>query len=115
MPLCDQTGTPAILFDAFFHFRSSIISGSASRISARMRASVSSRHPPASRIGVAVFGVALPAVCAELDFAFALPAVRVAVDFAFILLAAPRGKLDLASFRSRPALARLARRCLSVK
>src|SRR5688572_7433930 len=48
IPLCDQTGTPAIAFDAFFHFRSSVISGSASRISARMRARVSSRHPPIS-------------------------------------------------------------------
>src|SRR6185369_10741795 len=44
MPLCDQTGTPAIAFDGFFHFRSSIISGSASRISARMRAKVCSRQ-----------------------------------------------------------------------
>src|SRR5688572_31498605 len=46
MPSCDQTGTPAIAFDGFFHFRSSIMSGSASMMSARMRASVSSRHPP---------------------------------------------------------------------
>ena len=44
IPWCDQTGTPAIAFDGFFHFRSSIISGSASRISARMRARVSSRQ-----------------------------------------------------------------------
>src|SRR5438046_106299 len=50
IPLCDQTGTPAIAFDAFLHFRSSVISGSASRISARMRARVSSRHPLGSRI-----------------------------------------------------------------
>src|SRR5438874_5005082 len=47
---CDQTGTPAIAFDGFLHFRSSIISGSASRISARMRARVSSRQSPRSRI-----------------------------------------------------------------
>src|SRR5688500_20365591 len=46
IPLCDQTGTPTIAFEGFFHFRSSIISGSASRINARMRARVSSRHPP---------------------------------------------------------------------
>src|SRR3954462_5542580 len=46
IPSCDQTGTPAILFDAFFHFRSSIIAGSASRISARMRPRVSSRQSP---------------------------------------------------------------------
>src|SRR5687767_2251690 len=51
IPLCDQTGTPAILFDAFFHFRSSVISGSASMISPRMRARVSSRHPE-SPVGV---------------------------------------------------------------
>src|SRR5688572_19598010 len=49
IPLCDQTGTPAIAFDAFFHFRSSVISASASMISARMRARVSSRHPPELR------------------------------------------------------------------
>src|SRR5207245_7652449 len=50
IPLCDQTGTPAIPFEGFLHFRSSIISGSASRISARMRARVSSRQSPRSRI-----------------------------------------------------------------
>src|SRR6476646_6515694 len=44
IPLCDQTGTPAIAFEGFFHFRSSIIPGTASRISARMRASASSRQ-----------------------------------------------------------------------
>src|SRR5262245_25058299 len=49
IPLCDQTGTPTIPFDGFFHFRSSIISGSACRISARMRARVwprQSSRPP---------------------------------------------------------------------
>src|SRR5258706_4575111 len=50
IPLCDQTGTPAIAFDGFFHFRSSVISGSASRISARMRARVSPRQSPSSSI-----------------------------------------------------------------
>src|SRR5688572_10408923 len=44
IPLCDQTGTPVIAFDGFFHFCSSIISGSASRIRVRMRARVSSRQ-----------------------------------------------------------------------
>src|SRR4051812_37961094 len=48
IPLCDQTGTPTIPFDGFFHFCSSIISGSASRISARMRASVSTRQSSCS-------------------------------------------------------------------
>jgi hypothetical protein len=43
IPLCDQTGVP-------LHFTSSVISGSASRINARMRASVSPRHPSRSRI-----------------------------------------------------------------
>src|SRR5207302_4692865 len=42
IPWCDQTG--------FIHFHSSVMSGSASRISARMRARVSPRHPPRSRI-----------------------------------------------------------------
>src|SRR4051794_25965214 len=42
-PWCDQTGVP-------IHFHSSVISGSASRISTRMRASVSPRHPLRSRI-----------------------------------------------------------------
>src|SRR4029077_17669960 len=56
IPLCDQTGTPAIEFDGFLHFRSSVISGSASRISARMRARVSSRHPPRSLIAPAFDG-----------------------------------------------------------
>ena len=37
-------------FDGFFHFRSSIIPGSASRISARIRESVSPRQSPSSRI-----------------------------------------------------------------
>src|SRR6185436_4794732 len=72
IPSCDQTGTPAIAFDAFLHFRSSIIEGSASRISARMRARVSSRQSPRSR-GFAValaFGFALPGLRAGLDGAF---------------------------------------------
>src|SRR5258706_3997926 len=43
IPWCDQTGVP-------IHFHSSVTSGSASRISARMRARVSPRHPPRSRI-----------------------------------------------------------------
>jgi hypothetical protein len=42
IPWRDQTG--------LLHFHSSVISGSASRMSARMRASVSPRHPPRSRI-----------------------------------------------------------------
>src|SRR5881628_1794624 len=46
IPWCDQTGTPAIAFDGFRHFRSSVIPGSASRISARTRARVCSRQSP---------------------------------------------------------------------
>src|SRR6185436_2126927 len=42
MPWCDQTGT--------LHFHSSVIPASAFRISDRMRASVSPRHPFNSRI-----------------------------------------------------------------
>src|SRR5262249_12803915 len=53
IPLCDQTGTPAIAFDGFLHFRSSITPGSASRLSARMCARVSSRQSPRSRIAPA--------------------------------------------------------------
>ena len=48
-PVVRPDRNPTIAFDGFFHFRSSIIPGSASRMSARMRASVSSRHPPGSR------------------------------------------------------------------
>src|ERR1700736_3674875 len=43
IPWCDQTGVP-------IHFHSSVISGSACRISARMRARVWPRHPPSSRM-----------------------------------------------------------------
>jgi len=43
IPWCDQTGVP-------IHFHSSVIPGSAARMSARMRARVSPRHPPRSRI-----------------------------------------------------------------
>jgi hypothetical protein len=76
IPLCDQTGTPAIAFDGFLHFRSSVISGSASRISARMRASVSSRHPPRSRIRWSMIREAgfpvVPAFGGDLDLVAAL-------------------------------------------
>ena len=44
IPPRDQTGTPAIPLDGFFHFRSSTISGTASKISARIRAKVSPRQ-----------------------------------------------------------------------
>src|SRR6185436_5229964 len=54
IPWCDQTGTPAIAFDGFLQFRSSIISGSASRISALMRARVWPRQSPFVR-ALAVF------------------------------------------------------------
>src|SRR4051812_40240121 len=43
IPSCDQTGTPAGL-EGFFHFISSIASGSASRIRVRMLASVLTRQ-----------------------------------------------------------------------
>ena len=50
IPLCDQTGTPAIAFDGFLHFRSSDHLGVGFRISARMRARVSARQSPRSRL-----------------------------------------------------------------
>jgi hypothetical protein len=110
IPLCDQTGTPAIAFDGFFHFRSSIISGSASRISARMRSRVSPRHPRRSRIRWSMgreagFPVA-PAFGGDLDlvadlrgllagdaplaFGFALPGLRTVPGGAFMMMGAPR-------------------------
>src|SRR5687767_2044309 len=49
IPAWDHTGTPNG-FVGLIHLHSSVISGSAERISARMRASVSPRHPPRSRI-----------------------------------------------------------------
>src|SRR5688572_14321004 len=49
IPPWDHTGTPDG-FVGLTHLHSSVISGSASRISARMRASVSPRHPPRSRM-----------------------------------------------------------------
>src|SRR5688572_1243927 len=44
IPACSHTGTPNIAFDGFLHFTSSTTSGSACRISARIRASVSPRQ-----------------------------------------------------------------------
>src|SRR5437870_3215031 len=49
IPAWDHPGTPSG-FVGLIHLHSSVISGSASRISARMRARVSPRHPPRSRI-----------------------------------------------------------------
>src|SRR4051794_37451888 len=49
-PLCDQVGTPAG-FDGFLHFRSSVISGSASMIRARRRESSSPLQSGRSSIG----------------------------------------------------------------
>src|SRR5207248_882615 len=93
IPLCDQTGTPAIAFDGFLHFRSSVISGSASRISARMRARVSSRQSPRSRIRRSVsWGTGFPV-------ARFTPAPGVAIAPAFggdvALVAVLRGLLAL--------------------
>jgi hypothetical protein len=71
IPWCDQTGTPAIAFDGFRHFRSSIISGSASRISARMRARVWSRQSAWSRFGGSIFAPAFAlAFGGDLDLDF---------------------------------------------
>src|SRR5688572_1806785 len=60
IPLCDQTGTPIMLFDAFRHFRSSVMSESASRIRVRIRSSVSSRQSTIAR-------VAAPPLVLDLD------------------------------------------------
>src|SRR5688500_14397068 len=49
IPLWDQTGTP-FGFAAFFHFRSSIMPGSAARISARMQSRVASRQSPSAGV-----------------------------------------------------------------
>src|SRR5688572_33108643 len=103
IPWCDQTGVP-------IHFHSSVISGSASRISARMRARVSPRHPPRSRIRWSMSREAgfpvVPAFGGDLDlvadlrgllardmplaFGFALPGMRTGPGGAFIMTAAPR-------------------------
>src|SRR5688572_22015216 len=48
MPLWDQTGTPVMPLDGFFHFRSSTISGSACLMRVRIRESISSRQLPGS-------------------------------------------------------------------
>src|SRR3989442_29506 len=106
IPWCDQTGVP-------IHFHSSVISGSASRISARMQARVSPRHPPRSRIRwsmsreAGATGLAFaPAFDGDLDvvadvrgllardvplaFGFALPGLRAVPAGAFMVMAAPR-------------------------
>src|SRR5690348_13220781 len=71
MPLCDHSGTPAG-FIGFFHFCSSLMPGSASRIRSRMRASVFSRQ---SSAGV------------EADRALAFPPAGLGVVFFFVVLA----------------------------
>src|SRR5262245_39276763 len=50
IPACSHTGTPRIAFDGFLHFTASTTSGSASLISVRTRASVSTRQSPVSLI-----------------------------------------------------------------
>src|SRR6185369_1663134 len=83
-PSCDQTGTPAIAFEGFFHFRSSIISGSASRISLRMRARVSSRQSPNARLRLSMGReedlLFAPAFFADVDLVVDLDLV----DFIFL-------------------------------
>src|SRR5512147_1503755 len=92
MPSCDQTGVP-------IHFHSSVISGSASRISARMRARVSPRHPPRSRIRWSISreaGFAL--ACSRLLMTFALSRTLIGLaSLARCLALAPAfgGDLDL--------------------
>src|SRR4051794_6984964 len=92
IPPCDHTGTPDG-FVGLIHLRSSVISGSASRISARMRASASPRHPGPA-FGEDVDGAAavrgLPAFEVLLGFGFAFVDVRARLAGAFIKVAAPR-------------------------
>src|SRR5258708_5015997 len=84
IPWCDQTGVP-------IHFHSSVISGSASRISARMRARVSPRHPPRSRLRWSMSIPAFASACAgDLDLLAALRGalardVTLAFGFGFAL------------------------------
>src|SRR5687767_1354434 len=96
IPWCDQTGVP--------HFHSSVISGSAFRISARMRARVSPRHPLRSRIRWSMNREA-PSMGGDLDlvaglrgllacdvppaFGFALPGMRAVAYSFFYLLGQP--------------------------
>src|SRR5688572_13593622 len=54
IPACDHTGTPAIEFDGFRHFTSSTTSGSASRMSFRIRASVLPRQSLSSLIRASI-------------------------------------------------------------
>src|SRR5687768_14759270 len=79
IPWCDQTGTPDG-FVGLIHLHSSIISGSASRISARMRVRVSPRHPPRLRIRWSMsweagFPVA-PCFGGDLDFVAGSPGTQ---------------------------------------
>ena len=50
IPACSHTGTPNIAFDGFLHFTSSTISGSASLMRLRTRASVSPRQSASAAI-----------------------------------------------------------------
>src|SRR5438552_11369927 len=94
IPWCDQTGVPGEV--GFTHFHSSVISGSASRISARMRARVSPRHPPRSRMrwsmsreaGFPVIGLASLAPCLPFAPAFGGDLAFVPAFAVFLALAA---------------------------
>src|SRR4051794_4707382 len=88
IPLCDQTGTPAG-FDGFFHFRSSIIWGSASMISARMRARVSARQLVGAFAGFAVLAAGLAAF-----FGVALLA-RLVIFVVLLAIVSPRFSITL--------------------
>src|SRR3569832_616855 len=87
MPWCDHTG--------LLHFHSSVTSGSASRISLRMRAKVSPRHPPSSRMRWSLSDDAGGSVAAAVAGAFFVAGFR-------DLLALGRPALVGCVFVSRP-------------
>src|SRR5690242_12008052 len=81
MPSCENTGVP-------IHFHSSTISGSASWISARMRASVSPRQSPSSLMRWSIsLHASFPDAWPEAFFAFGF-AFDFALDFALVATSA---------------------------
>src|SRR6266496_4115496 len=116
MPPCDHTGTPSGL-DALTHLHSSIIVGSASRISARMRARVSPRQPPRSLMRCSIMRDADTVLTAAgVEAAAGLRKVRApaaSLALGFALLVAGLGRVGMARMiahastprsRARPAV-----------
>src|SRR6185369_6384010 len=86
IPAWDHTGTPRMPFEGFLHFTSSTISGSASLMSARTRASISSRQSPKSLAFASIRceGRSSPVACFGLLFVLVMGAAL------FTLVADPR-------------------------